>query len=114
MPLLCGPLNSRFTFTGNPCPHLDLAIQCDSKTLGEALKFYEQHFKAVIRPLQEPLDGKEENCGKYFSFCESSTPDVWQAVDVHVFRNGAELCPKQDLSFHLENTDVVEIGELIC
>ncbi len=113
MPLLCGPLNSRFTFTGSLCPHLDLAIQSNAQTLGEALSDYERHFKIKIKPMLEPLDGDPANAGKYFQFWGDGAAN-WTAVDIHILRGTEEICPKQDLSFALHPTDVVDIGELIC
>ena len=35
-------------------------------------------------------------------------------VDIHVLRGGEEICPKQDLSFPLFETDIVKIGLIAC
>lgn len=34
--------------------------------------------------------------------------------DIHVLREGAELCPKQDLAFPLRDGDVVVFEWLLC
>ena len=113
MPLLCGPLNSRFTFTGTPCPHLDLALHSNAKNLVEALIDYEQHFKVTIKPMLEPLDDNPANTGKYFKYWADDS-ETWSAVDIHILRADEEICPKQDLLFQLHPSDIVEIGQLIC
>jgi len=41
MPLLFGPKNSRYTYTGSLCPHNDLAFESKAKTLSEAISDYE-------------------------------------------------------------------------
>jgi hypothetical protein len=35
-------------------------------------------------------------------------------TDIHVLRGGAELCPKQDLAFPLQDGDVVVFEVLLC
>lgn len=35
-------------------------------------------------------------------------------VDIHIVRGDAELCPKQNLDFALEDADMVELGPLLC
>jgi hypothetical protein len=111
MPLLFGPKNSRYTYTGTPCPHNDLALKSDATTLGEAIRDYEERFNVSIRACVEPLAG--ESKVKYFVFTDLES-QVTQYVDIHVFRGELELCPKQDSTFMLESDDLVEMGELIC
>ncbi|WP_153065957.1 hypothetical protein [Xanthomonas campestris] len=82
-------------------------------SLGDTISEYEVHFNVKIAPMLEPFDGNPDNYGKYFKFLELDTGH-WQAVDIHIIRDGQEICPKQDLSFSLEPQDVVELGELIC
>ncbi len=111
MPLLFGPLNSRYTYTGSPCPHTDLALKSDAKTLGEAIREYERHFNVEVRPCSAPLPGQSEV--KYFTLTEAKNQFV-HYVDIHVLRGEEEICTKQDLSFQLESSDLVEMGELVC
>jgi hypothetical protein len=53
---------------------------------------------------------------KYFRYSEpsDSAEDKYWLVDIHVSRDGKEICPKQDLTFPLQPGDVVEILQLIC
>ncbi len=113
MPFLCGPKNSRFTYTGSPCPHLDLALYSTARSLGEAILEYEAYFNTKIEPLTEPFEGKPENVGKYFRLTELDD-SASRIVDIHVLRKNSEICVKQDLDFAIEPDDIVELGELIC
>lgn len=113
MPFLCGPKNSRYTYTGTLCPHLDLALESSARTLGAAIQEYEAHFNVKITRMIKPLGGLPENSGKFFEFKDLSNGE-WVAVDIHIFRGHAEICPKQDLTFLLLADDIVEFGELIC
>jgi hypothetical protein len=92
---------------------LDLALRSEAATLGQAIAEYEGHFNVKVTPMTKPLYGIAENVGKYFDCREPKTGMQW-IVDIHVFRGGEELCPKQDLQFHLLAEDIVEMGELIC
>jgi len=111
MPLLFGPKNSRYVYTGTPCPHNDLALKSSARTLGEAIRDYEQHFNLEIKACDKPLPGQSEV--KYFIVTDAETAFV-HYVDIHVLRGGAEICPKQDTAFLLEPDDLVEMGELVC
>lgn len=111
MPLIFGPKNSRYAYTGSPCPHNDLAYPSQAKTLDEALRDYEGRFNVELKPCLEPLPGESDV--KYFALTDRET-GIWHYVDIHVFRGETEICPKQDLSFILWPDDLVEIGELIC
>ncbi len=113
MPFLCGPKNSRFTYTGSLCPHLDLALRSTARSLGEAILEYEAHFNTKIEPLAEPFEGNPENVGKYFHMIDLDDSANW-IVDIHIFSKNSEICVKQDLDFTLEPDDIVELGELIC
>lgn len=113
MPFLCGPKNSRYTYTGTLCPHLDLALRSNAQTLDDAIRDYEAHFNVQVAPMLDPLDGNSENLGKYFEFTDLSS-GARQPVDIHIIRSNDEICPRQDLSFALLVDDVVELGEIIC
>lgn len=109
---LCGPKNARYTYTGSPVPHLDLAYHCEAHTLAEALSIYESVFNARVTPMQEPLLGLSANIGKYFDYLDLDS-GVKTAVDIYVVRQGRDICPKQNLSFELQFADIVDIGPLI-
>jgi hypothetical protein len=111
MPLLFGPKNSRYTYTGSLCPHNDLAFESKAKTLNEAISDYEAKFNVSITPYQKPLPGETEV--KYFHFKDNDTNSS-SAVDIHIIRESTNICTKQNLSFPLLETDLVEMGELIC
>jgi hypothetical protein len=111
MPLIFGPKNSRYTYTGTPCPHNDLALPSNAKTLHEAIQEYEKHFNVAIRPCLDPLPGQSEV--KYFILTDLESEIIWY-VDIHVLRGNEEICPKQNLAFELETEDLVEMGALIC
>ncbi len=111
MPLLFGPKNSRYAYTGSLCPHNDLALQSNAKSLGEAIQHYEAHFNVSVKPCVDPLPGESEV--KYFVVADCDL-EVVHYVDIHVFRGAKEICPGQDTTFDLESDDLVEMGELIC
>lgn len=113
MPFLCGPKNSRYTYTGTSCPHLDLALRSNAQFLGQAIREYEARFHVKVTPMLEPFDGNPENSGKYFDFKDMDTGESLP-VDIHIFRDNDEICPKQDLLFALTPDDIVELGELVC
>ncbi|CAM2143919.1 protein of unknown function [Pararobbsia alpina] len=113
MVLLCGPKNSRYTYTGSRCPHTDLALESDALTLGDAIAQYERHFGVRISIHIDAEDAEEKFGDKYFRYIdEAGDEDI--LVDIHVFRGDEELCPKQNLDFALEDADIVELGPLLC
>ena len=111
MPLIFGPKNSRYSYTRSPCPHNDLALRSTARTLGEAIQHYEAEFDVAIRPCVEPLPGESQV--KYYDVAEVDTGTNW-LVDIHVQRGSEEICPKQELSFLLLESDLVEMGVLVC
>jgi hypothetical protein len=112
MATIFGPNNSRYTYTGTPCPHTDLAFSANVKTLGDAIKAYEEHFDVTIVPstsYPDPTNGEM----KYFDFMDNKT-GTSMLVDIHVIRGGDEICPKQNINFVLSENDMVELGQLAC
>ncbi|MEQ8782522.1 MAG: hypothetical protein RIE06_22885 [Roseibium album] len=90
-------------------------VQADAKTLQDALGAYEQAYSVTIKPYdgsipEVPLEAREEP--KYFFYTRKNNER--RLVDIHVFRNSSEICPKQDLLFVLEDSDIIRIGELVC
>ncbi|MCR8958547.1 hypothetical protein M0765_012670 [Variovorax sp. S2] len=113
MQLIFGPSNSRYSFTGSPVPHKDLAYKLDVATLGQAIAAYEARFNVTITPFAgDPLDPYLAE-PKYFKFKENDA-DAGCLVDIHVYRQGVEICLKQDLDFCLFEGDIIELGPLVC
>ena len=113
MQLIFGPSNSRYTYTGSPVPHNDLAYEIAVNTLGEALAAYELRFNATVVPFAGNPDDPHLAEPKYFTF-QGRGQDTSSLVDIHIHRDGKEICPKQDLNFRLLAGDLVELGQLIC
>jgi len=113
MPLIFGPKNSRYAYTGSPCPHTDLAFESNAETLGDAIKAYEARFDVSISPYSTQITPDDEDAAKYF-LCKDNQAELTSLVDIHIFRGKEEICPKQNISFKLELTDMVELGEPIC
>jgi hypothetical protein len=112
MPTIFGPVNSRYAYTGSPCPHNDLAFESTAETLGEALKAYQIHFDVSVYPCTTPIDPCDTEL-KYFVFTDNKT-SISTYVDIHVHRGNLEICTKQNLDFKLLSNDMVELGEPIC
>ena len=80
-------------------------VEVVGATLGEFLSTLERATGIRVSPHDPP---------KYFRYYSTSTPDQYLLVDVHIEREGVELCPKQDLAFQLEPGDIVSAGVLAC
>jgi hypothetical protein len=77
-----------------------------AKTLGAAVAVAANYFGVRIVPHDPP---------KWFRVYGS--PDCraeYMLVDIHVYRDKQTICPKQDLSFPLLESDIVGIGVLTC
>lgn len=79
-------------------------LELPASTLGEFLAGIEAASGIRIVPHDPP---------KYFRYYPKDSADFY-LVDIHVDRGGLEICPKQDLSFLLEDGDAVEAGLLAC
>ncbi len=113
MPLLFGPKNSRMTYTGSPCPHNDLAFNVSDMILKDALRKYEIQFNVTIIPYIDESNTSKTNEAKYFLHIDNISKET-NLVDLHIIRNGVEICVKQNLDFQLLTDDLVEMGELLC
>lgn len=108
MPLIFGPLNSRYAYTGSPCPHSDLAFEISDLTLRDALRSYEAKFDVMIVPGNLPLaDSPGLKC-----FHVGKAEGLRLAVEVVVTRGSAHFRPGHDAAFVLEAADIVELQEL--
>lgn len=109
MPLIFGPLNSRYTYTGSPCPHSDLAFEISDGTLGDALRSYEIRFSVLIVPGTLPLAGSPGlKC-----FFVGKAEALEGVVEVVVSRGSTDFRPGHDTAFELEASDIVELQELL-
>jgi hypothetical protein len=111
MPLVSGPHNSQYTFAEGAWVRREPPLSSEARTLGEAIAQYEAAFNVSIRPCKKPLPGQTEI--KYFGISGPSGEIEW-LVDIHVVREGVEVCPKQDLAFALQDGDLIEMGPLAC
>jgi hypothetical protein len=57
---------------------------------------------------------KRNDPPKYFRYHSPRDPDGYFLVDIHIERDGQEICVGQDLSFALLETDIVTAGMLAC
>lgn len=81
-------------------------MQIEAKTLGEAVTVAANYFGVRIVPHDPP---------KWFRIYGSpSSTAEYMLVDIHVYRGQQNICPKQDLSFPLLESDIVSIGVLAC
>ena len=95
----------------------------DAATLGEALDHYAKAYSVTFEPYDgsypdHPFANAEPD--KYFWFdgkVHSSNFETAERrrrpVDIHVFRDGQTICPKQDLSFALQPGDEIEVDVIV-
>ena len=77
-----------------------------ARTLGEAVAVATEFFGVRIVPHDPP---------KWFRIYDiPELTSEYLLVDIHVYRGKEGICPKQDLSFPLQEADVVSIGVLVC
>lgn len=99
-----GPVHEPSPFAAHPPP---APLRLRAATLGDALDAYEEAYGAEIFA----ADG---HGGRYFVCQDLDSGDEY-LVDVHVLREGEELCPRQDRGFALRPGDrVLLMGLLAC
>jgi hypothetical protein len=77
-----------------------------ARTLGEAIAAAAEYFGARIVPHDPP---------KWFRVYDNPQDAIkYKLVDIHILRNGQEICPRQDLEYPLMEPDIVSIGVLAC
>jgi hypothetical protein len=101
--LIMHPLESRSDALVRSRAGLPIVAQ----TLGDAVAVAANYFGVRIVPHDPP---------KWFRIYDmpDSTAEDYRLVDIHVLRDGLDICVKQDLSFPLIERDVVSIGVLAC
>ena len=115
-----GPKNWRRLMVSNPDGSGFTEVEGEPVTthaasIDEVIRAYEEKYAVSIVPYDgssEAVPFKQGDEPKYFFYEKSSSNR--RLVDIHVFRDGREICPKQDLSFELFDGDIIEIGELVC
>ncbi|MCF7223632.1 hypothetical protein [Marilutibacter chinensis] len=82
-------------------------LEIPAATLGELLAHLEDAHGIRVVPHDPP---------KYFRYYprDSDSAVEFHMVDIHIYRDGMEICPKQDLAFPLEDEDAIEAGPLMC
>jgi hypothetical protein len=88
----------------------------DGKTLQAVIDDYSFRFNVEIKPYDGVIDAVPLSpceAPKYFYYKVRNTSHEI-LVDIHIYRNNEEICPKQNLSFPVFSTDTIIFGELIC
>jgi hypothetical protein len=80
-----------------------LTLPCTN--IAEMLEQIEARTGAYVVPHDPP---------KYFRYHLSRDDPTFVLVDIHVTRDGEEICIKQDMSFPLLPSDKVIFGHLAC
>jgi hypothetical protein len=84
----------------------DAGKYIDAAALGDAKQIAAEMYAVRIVPHDPP---------KWFRVYDMPEMDGhFILADVHVERGAEELCPKQDVSFPLFETDIVRIGAIAC
>lgn len=94
-------------YKGNACAQKgQQPFEVSATTLLDALKAYERQFNiAISKHVDAP--GADIKLGeKYFLFTDNLT-GAQGLIDIHVIRNGEEICPKQNTDFALLGMDQV-------
>jgi hypothetical protein len=96
MPLMVNRLKASFPENGHLC-------ECD--TIADAVRIYQAHLNANLHLNPE---------GKCYKLSSESADLQPVSVDIHVVRNGKDICTDRNLQFPLLNGDVVALGVKIC
>jgi len=80
-------------------------VELQGETLGALLEQVFDSLGVRIIPADPP---------KHFKYFSKGEVENFVLVDIHIERDGIEICPKQDLRFPLLASDIVEAGVLIC
>ena len=122
-----GPRNDQFTSVGMDEKRFTLVdhpFNIEVETLAQALFAYADWYRSKVGnegmksrfvPAPHPPHAESWSVGdelRYFIFEEGNGDRSF--VDVHVVRNGSEICAKQDSDMPLVDGDVVNIGILVC
>lgn len=85
-------------------------------TFGRALEIYCRYFKCALEVFSGPFPdnwGSAVDENKYFRHTPSDGES--RILDIHILRDGQEICPKQNLDYPLLDGDIIEVGAIrIC
>jgi len=109
------------TFIGHPSErNLDSFLQTkeghriEASTLGEAIRVAEQMLQVRIVPHDLPKYFRIHPVPEQSVHRIPEQTKIYRLVDIHLLRNGEDICLKQDLAFPLLDSDVVVMGALVC
>ena len=115
MPLVKAPDTYELDESGMIAIWVQMSEEFPGDKLDEVLSAYCKKYGSTI----EPYDGSHPDFpfannepDKYFWFNGVTMPGKdfeRRPVDIHVIRDGKFICPKQDLTFSLLPSDIVEI-----
>lgn len=80
-------------------------VSIEAATLGELLDVIMNNYDCRII--------KNPDLDKYFIYYAQKAPDG-VTIDIHIKRNGEEICPRQNLDFVLEENDEIRFGVPAC
>jgi hypothetical protein len=86
----------------------ELVVERELPRLRDAVRVAADHLNVEIAPFHGD---------RYFAAWRRTRPkpsELHPVLDIHVVRDGLELCPKHDLDFQLLNGDIVYFAGLIC
>ena len=86
----------------------------EASTLEKALRVAEQIFQVRIVPHDPPKYFRVHRVPEEPIHLVPEQTQIYQLVDIHLVRNGEDICLKQDLAFPLLDSDVVVMGTLVC
>lgn len=98
-----------------PAMPAEQPFMVSAATLGDALDAYSREFEVRLSPYDGSNPLVPFALGEEPKFFVHTDKDGHASlVDVHVSRGGESICCKQRLGFHLEEGDVIDLGELAC
>ena len=93
-------------------PYDEKGFSSSALSLKAAITDYENEFQIRIEKYDGTSPGIEiGDPPKYFYYNTGSNKYL---VDIHINRDGQEICPKQNLNFALLDGDIITIGQLVC
>lgn len=110
--LVCGPKNSRYTYTGTRCPHTDLAIEVNAETVREAVAAYEAMFACKVTAAPDDLPVLRGHEGLYCIHIDVASGES-VLVAVHVVRGDETIEVRQNFDIAVRPDDILDIVQLV-
>lgn len=94
----------------------------DLKTLGHLIDYLEAYYEIRIEKMkQNKLFKIFTSLSKYIEVDDSKLDKLkstfkhflgkgYFLLDIHILRDGVEICPKQNLSFELQQEDIIKLN----